>query len=83
MAADGTPYHYAGNAENPVFTFRLGAIGVASTALYSIDRSLFRYAARGATDRVLARRGVSIRLDERGRPTRGLRGAPGSPATRW
>jgi glutamine phosphoribosylpyrophosphate amidotransferase len=68
MAADGTPYHYAGNAENPVFTFRLGSIGVASTALYSIDRSLFRYAARGATERVLARKGVAIRLDEHGRP---------------
>ena len=24
LAADGTPYHYAGNGENPVFTFRLG-----------------------------------------------------------
>jgi predicted glutamine amidotransferase len=68
MAADGTAYHYAGNKENPVFTFRLGSIGVASTALYSIDRSVFRYAARGATDRVLTRQGVAIRLDEQGRP---------------
>ena len=24
LAADGTPYHYAGNGENPVFSFRLG-----------------------------------------------------------
>ena len=53
LAADGTPYHYAGNGENPVFTFRLGRIRVASTAIYSIDRSLFRYAAPGAQDRRL------------------------------
>ena len=33
-----------------MFTFRLGRIGVASTAIYSIDRSLFRFAAPGATD---------------------------------
>ena len=39
LAADGTPHHYAGNPENPVFTFRLGGIGLASTAIYS-DRSL-------------------------------------------
>ena len=53
LAADGTPYHYAGNGENPVFTFRLAAIRVASTGIYSIDRSLFRYAALGARDRRL------------------------------
>lgn len=68
LAADGTPHHYAGNVENPVFTFRLGPIGVASTALYSVDRSLFRYAAKGATDRALARLHASIALDERGSP---------------
>jgi hypothetical protein len=68
LAGDGTPHHYAGNAENPVFTFRLGRIGIASTALYSVDRSLFRYAAKGATDRALARLHSSIALDEHGRP---------------
>jgi hypothetical protein len=68
LARDGTPHHYAGNPENPVFTFRLGRIGVASTAIYSVDRSLFRYAARGATDRALARLHSTIALDERGRP---------------
>ena len=41
------PYHYAGNGENPVFTFRLGRIELASTGIYSLDRSLFRYVARG------------------------------------
>lgn len=68
LARDGTPYHYAGNPENPVFTFRLGRIGLASTAIYSVDRSLFRFAARGATDRALARLHSTIALDERGRP---------------
>lgn len=71
LAADGTPYHYAGNRENPVFTFRLGGIGIASTAIYSIDRSLFRFAARGATERALARAGATVSLDPRGRPVAG------------
>jgi hypothetical protein len=66
LAADGTPHHYAGNPENPVFTFRLGGIGLASTAIYSVDRSLFRYAAPGATDRGVARHQCTIALDERG-----------------
>ena len=48
-----TPYHYAGNGENPVFSFRLGAIGLVSTGIYSLDRSLFRFVAPGATDRRL------------------------------
>jgi hypothetical protein len=69
LARDGTPHHYAGNAENPVFTFMLGRIGLASTAIYSLDRSLFRYAAKGATGRAVARLHSTIALDERGRPT--------------
>ena len=68
LTRDGTPHHYAGNPENPVFTFRLGRIGLASTAIYSVDRSLFRYAAKGATERALARLHSTIALDERGRP---------------
>ena len=68
LTRDGTPYHYAGNPENPVFTFRLGRIGLASTAIYSVDRSLFRYAAKGATERALARLRSTIALDEHGRP---------------
>lgn len=62
LAADGIPWTYAGNGENPVFTFRLGRIRVASTGLYSLDRSLFRFAATGATDRKLVplRRTVSV-----------------------
>jgi hypothetical protein len=53
ITADGDVHHYAGNADNPVFSFRLGRIAVASTALYSLDRSLFNLVARGATDRRL------------------------------
>jgi glutamine phosphoribosylpyrophosphate amidotransferase len=53
LAADGTPYHYAGNGENPVFTFRLGRIGLASTGIYSLDRSLFRFVVPRAEDRRL------------------------------
>ena len=68
LGRDGSCHHYAGNPENPVFTFRLGRIGVASTAIYSIDRSLFRYAAPGATRRRLARPTTTIALDERGEP---------------
>ena len=34
LAADGAAHHYAGNDENPVFTFRLGSIG------HRLDRHL-------------------------------------------
>jgi glutamine phosphoribosylpyrophosphate amidotransferase len=62
LAADGTPYHYAGNTENPVFTFRLGAIRLASTGIYSLDRSLFRFVAPGAEDRRLVRMHTTVEL---------------------
>jgi len=68
LTAGGGSYHYAGNRENPVFTFRLGRIGIAGTGLYSIDRSLFRFAARGATDRRLVPIGTTIALDVEGWP---------------
>jgi hypothetical protein len=51
LTAEGSAHHYAGNSENPVFSFRLGRIAVASTGIYSLDRSLFRFVAPGATDR--------------------------------
>ena len=69
LTPDGTPYHYAGNPQNPVFTFRLGRIGVASTALYSIDRSVFRFCAPGATERALVRMHSTVALDGDGRST--------------
>ena len=67
LTRDGAVHHYAGNAENPVFTFRLGRIGVAGTGLYSLDRSLFRFCAPGATDRHLVREGRTVTLDDAGR----------------
>lgn len=69
LAADGAPHHYAGNDENPVFTFRLGRIGVASTGIYSLDRSVFRFVAPGATDRRLVRFRATVGLDRNGSPT--------------
>jgi hypothetical protein len=69
LPAAGDPHHYAGNGENPVFTFRLGRIGIASTGIYSLDRSLFRYVAPAATDRRLVRLRSTVLLDASGRPS--------------
>jgi glutamine phosphoribosylpyrophosphate amidotransferase len=69
ITADGMTIHYAGNTENPVFSFRLGPIGIASTGIYSLDRSLFRYVAHGATDRRLVRQRSPVSLDRNGVPT--------------
>ena len=66
LAADGTAYHYAGNGENPVFGFRLGRIGIASTAMYSLDRSVFRFVAPAATERRLVRQRTTASLDRNG-----------------
>jgi glutamine phosphoribosylpyrophosphate amidotransferase len=68
IADDGAVVHYAGNTENPVFSFRLGKIGIVSTALYSIDRSLFQLAAPDATERRLVRPGGAVALDPSGGP---------------
>jgi hypothetical protein len=67
LAPDGEVAHYAGNTENPVFSFRLGRIGVVSTGLYSMDRSVFRFAAPGATDRRFVRLQTTVTLDVEGR----------------
>jgi glutamine phosphoribosylpyrophosphate amidotransferase len=69
LSGDGTPHHYAGNGENPVFTFRLGRIGVASTGIYSLDRSLFRFVAPSATERRLVRQRVTVSLERNGNPS--------------
>jgi predicted glutamine amidotransferase len=69
LASDGTPYHYAGNDENPVFALRLGRIGIVSTGIYSLDRSLFRFVAPSATDRRLVRERTTIGLGRDGRLT--------------
>ena len=63
---DGEVASYAGNTENPVFTFRLGQIGVASTGIYSLDRSIFRFVAPAATERRIVRVGGTITLDRHG-----------------
>ena len=63
LAADGTPHAYAGNSENPLFTFRLGTVRLASTGIYSLDRSLFRYVAPSATDRRLVPLRSTVTLD--------------------
>ena len=68
LTADGEPHHYAGNVDNPVFTFRWGRIGIACTALYSLDRSLFRYVAPTATARQLIRAPGAVTLDRHGDP---------------
>jgi glutamine phosphoribosylpyrophosphate amidotransferase len=66
LEPDGSAVAYAGNTENPVFTFRLGPIGVAATGIYSLDRSLFRYVAPDATKRRLIRVGRAVALDDHG-----------------
>jgi hypothetical protein len=63
ITSAGTAYHYAGNADNPVFTFRLGRIEVASTGIYSLDRSLFRFVAPGARERRLVPRRATVSLE--------------------
>jgi glutamine phosphoribosylpyrophosphate amidotransferase len=69
LSAQGTPHHYAGNGENPVFAFRLGRIGLVSTGIYSLDRSLFRFVAPGAKDRRLVALHTTVSLDRDGIPT--------------
>ncbi len=66
LTADGGVRAYAGNTENPVFTFRLGRIGLASTGIYSLDRSIFRFAAPDATERKLVRVGATVMLNRHG-----------------
>ncbi len=62
LTPDGDSHHYAGNPENPVFTFRLGDIRLASTGIYSLDRSLFRYVAPEATERRIVGRRTTVSL---------------------
>ena len=62
ITRSGAAYHYAGNDENPVFTFRLGPIDVASTGIYSLDRSLFKFVVPAAADRRLVPRRTTVQL---------------------
>ena len=51
LSRDGQAHHYAGNDENPVFTFSLGAVRLACTGMYSLDRSVFKFVVPNATNR--------------------------------
>jgi glutamine phosphoribosylpyrophosphate amidotransferase len=66
LRRDGASFHYAGNGENPVFSFRLGAVGLVSSGIYSLDRSIFRFVAPGATDRRLVPLHTTVTLDALG-----------------
>jgi glutamine phosphoribosylpyrophosphate amidotransferase len=66
LTAAGEAYHYAGNGENPVFSFRLDDVGIVSTGIYSLDRSLFRFVAPKATERRLMRVHTTVSLDRNG-----------------
>ena len=56
LTRDGSAFHYAGNSQNPVFSFDLGPIRVASTGIHSLDRSVFKYVVPEATNRKLVPR---------------------------
>lgn len=58
----GEAHHYAGNDQNPVFTFDIGPIHLACTGMYSLDRSVFKYVVPEATNRALVRRGTTATL---------------------
>lgn len=58
----GSATVHAGNAENPVFGFRLGELQLLATGVYSLDRSLFRLVARGASERRLVGSGRAATL---------------------
>ena len=66
LEPDGAAHAYAGNPENPVFSFRLGRVGIVSTGIYSLDRSLFRLVAPGATHRRMVRVGRAVGLERDG-----------------
>jgi len=53
LTSAGEGHHYAGNDENPVFTFDIGPIHLACTGMYSLDRSVFKYVVPEATNRRL------------------------------
>jgi predicted glutamine amidotransferase len=54
LLSDGRLLVYAGNPENPCYTFRWGALTVAATALHSLDDYLFQslFPDAGAIERI-------------------------------
>ena len=62
LQPDASAHVHAGNAENPVFAFRLGHFDIVSTGIYSLDRSFFRLVAPAARDRRAIRHGGHVRV---------------------
>lgn len=62
LTRDGDAHHYAGNRENPVFTFEVDRIRLACTGMYSLDRSLFKYVVPEAVNRRLVSRMATVTL---------------------
>jgi len=59
LTRDGSGYHYAGNSQNPVFSFDLGGIRLISTGIHSLDRSFFKFVVPEAENRKLIPRGAT------------------------
>src|SRR5215212_7152371 len=66
LTREGEAHHYAGNDENPVFTFEIPVRGatvrLACTGMYSLDRSVFKYVVPEATNRHIVPRGATASL---------------------
>ena len=66
LTREGGAHHYAGNDENPVFTFDIPTAGesvrLACTGMYSLDRSVFKYVVPEATNRRIVPRGATASL---------------------
>jgi hypothetical protein len=58
----GEAHHYAGNDENPVFSFDLGDVRLLCTGMYSLDRSVFKYVAPDATNKRLVKLGSTASI---------------------
>lgn len=62
LTPSGAIHCYAGNTDNPVVSFRLGPLRLVTTAIHSIDRSIFRFVAPGATDRRILKPGSRLHI---------------------
>ena len=66
LTRGGEAHHYAGNDENPVFTFEVDASGtlvrLACTGMYSLDRSVFKFVAPEARNRRIVPREATASL---------------------
>jgi hypothetical protein len=62
LTKTGEAHHYAGNDENPVFSFDLGAVRLACTGMYSLDRSVFKFVVPEAANRRIVPRRMTATL---------------------